>query len=385
MAPDGQIVQKMKSEQARMHWKSKCTNVIHLQMMLVRPVALVSEGHEADTDWHESEFISECLCWHNVYRQRHGVRDLLMSAELCDMAQTWANHLAHTNSFMYKPGETLVGQNLYCRLPNTAATEVTGQEVSAYWYSACKQYNYGKEPDVLHANVNAGHFTQLVWAGSREIGVGKARSRQGKTVVVAMYRPPGNVSGLFQENVLLPAPVCGDLELAASLSDSSSSYSAYRAPQLSVAPPSPDDSPPPERRQDATTTAATVHPAKQLLDPRALLQPLSAPREPSPRAGTARQRARVREEMEALLRQADEILPELDEDGEGQDGLGPGDEDASDEAVAKLLAARRLRLPTVERVRVYGNRMVLEPVVSRPRSGTRTGGGGILGFLRRFK
>lgn len=50
--------------------------------MWSRPVALVSEGHEADTDWHESEFISECLCWHNVYRQRHGVRDLTMSLEV---------------------------------------------------------------------------------------------------------------------------------------------------------------------------------------------------------------------------------------------------------------------------------------------------------------
>jgi len=33
---------------------------------------------------------------------------------------------------------------------------VSGQEVAAYWYSACRQYNYFKEPDVLHANVNAG-------------------------------------------------------------------------------------------------------------------------------------------------------------------------------------------------------------------------------------
>lgn len=43
------------------------------------------------------------------------------------MAQHWANHLAHANAFMYKPGETGVGQNLYCRLPNTVATEVTGE------------------------------------------------------------------------------------------------------------------------------------------------------------------------------------------------------------------------------------------------------------------
>lgn len=28
--------------------------------------------------------------------------------------------------------------------------------MSAYWYSAGKQYTFGREPDVLHANVNTG-------------------------------------------------------------------------------------------------------------------------------------------------------------------------------------------------------------------------------------
>lgn len=49
-----------------------------------------------------------------------------------------------------------------------------------------------------------GHFTQVVWKGSREIGVGKARSKDGKILVVANYRPAGNVIGRFSENV--PAP-----------------------------------------------------------------------------------------------------------------------------------------------------------------------------------
>lgn len=49
-----------------------------------------------------------------------------------------------------------MGQNLFCRLTNTLQTDVTGQEVASYWYSAVRQYNYMKEPDVLHANVNAG-------------------------------------------------------------------------------------------------------------------------------------------------------------------------------------------------------------------------------------
>lgn len=37
-------------------------------------------------------------------------------------------------------------------------SEVTGQEMASCWYGAVRQYNYLKEPDVLHANVNAGTY-----------------------------------------------------------------------------------------------------------------------------------------------------------------------------------------------------------------------------------
>jgi hypothetical protein len=57
---------------------------------------------------------------------------------------------------------------------------------------------------VLLCSSSAGHFTQLVWVSTRHFGVGKARSRTGKVLVVAHYRPPGNISGLFQQNVLPP-------------------------------------------------------------------------------------------------------------------------------------------------------------------------------------
>lgn len=59
---------------------------------------------------------------------------------------------------------------------------------------------------MFYINFCLGHFTQLVWAKSRHFGVGKARSRTGKVIVVAIYSPAGNVSGLFQDNVLPPQP-----------------------------------------------------------------------------------------------------------------------------------------------------------------------------------
>ncbi|XP_041974430.1 protein PRY1-like [Aricia agestis] len=170
-----------------------------------RPVSMVVQWSEVRTAWQDSDFITECLCWHNVYRQRHAAPQLYMAPELCDYAQAWANHLAHTNRFRYR-NDRDVGQNLYQRPVSAIQPDVTGQEVSSYWYAAVRQYNFFKESDVLHANVNAGHFTQMVWVSTKFFGVGKARSRAGKVIVVANYSPPGNQSGQFEANVLPPTP-----------------------------------------------------------------------------------------------------------------------------------------------------------------------------------
>jgi Cysteine-rich secretory protein family len=51
---------------------------------------------------------------------------------------------------------------------------------------------------------NVGHFTQVVWKSSKELGVGKAKSRSGRIYVVANYYPPGNYQGQFAQNVLPP-------------------------------------------------------------------------------------------------------------------------------------------------------------------------------------
>ena len=56
---------------------------------------------------------------------------------------------------------------------------------------------------VLAMQNRAGRFTQVVWKGSREIGIGRAFADNGQTVfVVCNYLPAGNVIGHFKENVL---------------------------------------------------------------------------------------------------------------------------------------------------------------------------------------
>ena len=54
--------------------------------------------------------------------------------------------------------------------------------------------------------MQTGNFSQVVWRRSREVGVGYARNpRSGEVVVAALYHPPGNLPGLYRENVPLHA------------------------------------------------------------------------------------------------------------------------------------------------------------------------------------
>ena len=51
--------------------------------------------------------------------------------------------------------------------------------------------------------MGTGHFTQVVWKGSKKLGVGFALTGDGRSLyVVAQYSPSGNYIGQFGQNVL---------------------------------------------------------------------------------------------------------------------------------------------------------------------------------------
>lgn len=55
---------------------------IFLQILSNRPMSITHDRSDLETDWRDSEFITECLCWHNVYRQRHNAPPLTMSPQV---------------------------------------------------------------------------------------------------------------------------------------------------------------------------------------------------------------------------------------------------------------------------------------------------------------
>ncbi|CAH8499963.1 unnamed protein product [Schistosoma mattheei] len=145
------------------------------------------------------DFREDCFIAHNEKRLLHGVCALRHSLALDKTAQDWAEALLLEDGIKNSPlssrGE--VGESISVRTSTGTHVDMQGHEVVNTWHSDAENYNYenGKGP--------AGNFTQLVWSSTREVGFGKACG-PGKCVVVAHYRPPGNVLGRYLENVFRP-------------------------------------------------------------------------------------------------------------------------------------------------------------------------------------
>ncbi|VDK85243.1 unnamed protein product [Dibothriocephalus latus] len=153
------------------------------------------------------DFNDECLREHNRIRKNHSVKPLRHSHALDRTAQEWAENLLKkevvTNSPLSSRGE--LGESISKRTSTSEAVDISadpfvaGTEVVAQWYNDINSYNFQTGAGA------AGNFTQMVWSRTREVGFGKASAR-GQCVVVAHYRPPGNIRGRYLENVF--PPIC---------------------------------------------------------------------------------------------------------------------------------------------------------------------------------
>ncbi|XP_066524864.1 GLI pathogenesis-related 2 [Hoplias malabaricus] len=144
----------------------------------------------------DASFKQKFLAKHNEYRKKHRVPELTLSKDLCKTAQAWANHLLSIKSLGHSNTED--GENVFYSF-SSVKKEPTGPEAVESWYSEIKDYNFSKPGH----QPKTGHFTQVVWKETKEIGVGMATD--GNTVfVVGQYRPAGNITnaGYYEKNVL---------------------------------------------------------------------------------------------------------------------------------------------------------------------------------------
>ena len=129
---------------------------------------------------------------HNARRAEHCAPPLAWSDDLARVAQGWADELA-SRGCAFEHNSTPYGENL---AGGTAGT-LSPEDVVAMWYREVEGYRFRTG----RFSMDTGHFTQLVWRGTRSVGCGTTTCN-GLDVWVCNYDPPGNVQGAFQENVL---------------------------------------------------------------------------------------------------------------------------------------------------------------------------------------
>lgn len=145
------------------------------------------------------KFEDEFLKAHNEYRRKHGVPPLEISKKLCKYAEEWAKTIAKKGSMEHRD-QNDYGENIFYAWSSDPNFTVSGKDPVDKWYSEIKDHPFGREPTSL----GSGHFTQVVWEDTKEVGVGMAKSKEGQVYVVANYYPPGNVMGSFATKVRPP-------------------------------------------------------------------------------------------------------------------------------------------------------------------------------------
>lgn len=133
----------------------------------------------------DDTFTSAVLNSTNTYRSQHNASDLAWNATLEDFA---ADYLRSTCDFEHSGGP--YGENLAIGYGNaTAAVDAWGDER--------EDYDFGDQG----FSESTGHFTQLVWKDTTDVGCGRRLCGEKGWYLVCEYWPRGNVEGAFDEEV----------------------------------------------------------------------------------------------------------------------------------------------------------------------------------------
>jgi len=145
---------------------------------------------------------------HNKLRSKHFNSPLIYSQKLADKSQKWAIHLAKTGGCKMVHSHDGYGENLFWASTSIRKTKKsTDKEWTVFrsaqkidsakpvqdWYDEIKFYNY--EKSTCKKGEMCGHYTQVVWKDSKEVGCAAFTCDDFSQVWVCKYYPAGNYVG----------------------------------------------------------------------------------------------------------------------------------------------------------------------------------------------
>ena len=140
-----------------------------------------------------TNFVLEAIKRHNILRACHNAQPMMFNCEILKISQDYAEKMpsGHSGTTFH---DKWMGENLFW----STGMSLTGDYPVNRWYNEIVDYNFETGAS---SNGNAvGHFTQVVWKDSNELGIGyycKERS----CCVVGNYFPGGNFNNNYLTQV----------------------------------------------------------------------------------------------------------------------------------------------------------------------------------------
>jgi hypothetical protein len=172
--------------------KRRKSTVAACAAILIAPFVMGTASPPAAND--QPGFDQRILVAHNHERASLGLEPLSWNPALAQSAQRWADHLASTGRFEHAPENPYLpeGENLWAGTKGYFSPEAM---VDA-WVREKRYFRPGTFPDNSTTGrvEDVGHYTQVVWRATSEVGCAQAASKS-EDILVCRYAEAGNYRG----------------------------------------------------------------------------------------------------------------------------------------------------------------------------------------------
>ena len=143
---------------------------------------------------------------HNRVRAKHRLPPLKWSDKLAAYSQQWVDRLGQGSrcKMRHRGGTPPYGENLYWSSPTVwtdgdtevarETNRITIREVVKAWTDEERWYDYNRNS--CQPGRRCGHYTQVVWRDTTEVGCAMKVCADKSQTWVCSYNPPGNYKGI---------------------------------------------------------------------------------------------------------------------------------------------------------------------------------------------
>ena len=170
--------------------------------VIEQPQQITVHVPSSDSVLNKEQLVSGALDAHNSVREKHGLKPLIWSEKLAQHSQEWSDHLGSGKScrMFHRPGKHEFGENLFIASPRVwndnqeeifrARSKVTIRDVVKEWAEEEKWYDY--QSNTCQEGKQCGHYTQVVWRDTTEVGCAVTFCPDKSQNWVCSYNPKGN-------------------------------------------------------------------------------------------------------------------------------------------------------------------------------------------------